>query len=291
MSTLADVIQQKIRRVVANGCVVLGVSGGIDSLVLALILSEFNRDNLRCLFVDSGLDRLGDKEELISFCNRKRMKLKIINVKKRILSGLKAKTKSSDKKTVIKAIFRKVFDNYAKQVSALYIAHGTNKDDTELLFDGKKQTLRYLETGDLRPFIYITKNEILDIAHYINLPKAFLNKYPLSTWGMSRRIIGEVTPEKLRIVRAVDAIFIDFLKKYKIYTKLKNAAVYLYPFASGKINEFFVITKAVTTNSQPATLPLKLHKEMVRKITREYPQISRVTYDLSEEGYINREWD
>ena len=270
--------------------ILLGVSGGIDSTVLSMLINKAKPNRLYCLFIDSGLNRLNEDKKIEKFLKKKKINIKIINIKEKILKRLKGKIKSSDKKEIIKELFKETFNSYAKSIGAKYIAHGTNKNDKELLFNNQRLMIG-TKFKDLEPFINLTKRDIILIAKFLKIPKEIISKYPLSSWGMSRKIIGELNSKKLDYILRLDKIYLDLLKKYNYYSKLKNASVYLYPTFSNKDEKFFIIMKAITKKNEPANLPIQFFNKVSSKIKKEIPNISRITYDLSDKKIINNEWD
>jgi len=285
-------IISNIRREVGREKVILGVSGGIDSTVLALLMHIACPKNLYCLFVDSGLNRKQEKEKILHFFKIKKIKVKVINVKKEILDELKGKDKPQDKKNAIKKVFVNNFNLYSEKIGAKYIVHGTNKNDTELLFRRNKNFIKGTKIKNLEPFICITKNNIKKIAKHIGVPKEILNKYPLPSWGMSRKIIGEVNKEKIRYVLEADSILISKLLKYNFYNKCKNASAYLYPHYNIKEeNEFFIILKIIENNNEWNKIPKKIISEAAKEICVKNLKISRVVLDITPDNFIEREWE
>ena len=293
MKILIKKITEDIKNTVKNKRVILGVSGGIDSLVLAILINQTIGNNLYCLFVDSGFNRPKETKQINKFLKDYDIKLETAEVKKIFLQSLKNKKYSRDKKKIIKNNFVKIFNSHALKKKADFIAHATNKNDSELLFERDKNLIKNTKIKNLEPLIDINKNQIKDIAKYLKLPDEILNKYPLSSWGLARRIIGEVTKKKLNYILKADSIFINCLKKEKIYGGFKNAAVYLYPHLDqkDKKRKYFIILKIIDKKGETIVLPSNFVKNISLKITKEVPSVSRVVYDVSINKIIEREWE
>lgn len=293
MEKRIEKIIKGIRDVVGKDKVVLGVSGGIDSLVLAILLNEAISSNLHGLFLDSSLNRLGDKETIKEYLSHYNIKLKIISIEKEILGKLKNKKYAADKKEVIKKVFINAFNSYAKKIKAKFIANGTNKNDSEILFRKNRGLVLGTNIKNLEPFINLTKSQIKSIGKMLKLPKDLVDKKPLSSWGMSRRTIGINDGKKLKLTLKADRIFIDRLKAAGIYGQFKNIAAYLYPYFDTKSHkdDFFVILKVISKVNKSVILPAKMLKDISSAITSGIPEITRVVYDVTESSFITKEWD
>lgn len=290
MNVSINKIIKDIQKTVEDKRVILGVSGGIDSSVLAILMQKAIGKKLCCLFVDSGFNRLENTRQVDNFLKDHNIKLERVKAKNVFLQGLKNKRYTQEKKRVIRNNFIEIFNNYALKKKVDFIAHGTNKNDSELLFERNKKVIENTKIKNFEPLINVDKNQIKKIAKYLKIPNETINKFPLSSWGLARRIVGEVTEKKLNYILKADNIFIDLLKKEKIFCDIQNAAVYLYPHV-GEKNKYFIILKVIDKKDSSFMLPINLIKKIALEITENFPCVSRVVYDVSPRDILVSEWE
>ena len=306
----------EIRSEVAGRKVILGLSGGVDSSVAALLLNRAIGKQLTCIFVDNGLlstDEGGRVKDL--FGNRFKIQVRYVNARKRFLQSLKGITDPERKRKTIGKIFIKVFEEEAAKIrGADFLAQGTLYPDlieSRSSFGGpsvvikshhnvgglpKKMRLKLIE-----PLKHLFKDEVRLLGKELGLPEDIIYRHPFPGPGLAVRIIGEVTPQRLSILRQADDIVIEEIRISNLYKRLWQSFAILLPLKSVGIMgdkrtyEHIVVIRAVTSldamTADWAKLPHELLVRISNRIINEVRGINRVTYDISSKPPSTIEWE
>ncbi|MFH1380946.1 MAG: glutamine-hydrolyzing GMP synthase [Candidatus Omnitrophota bacterium] len=317
--TIRSFIEQSvenIRKEVKEEKVILGLSGGVDSSVAALLLHKAIKRKLVCIFVDNGLLRKGEAlrvEKL--FRKHYKMNLKVVKAKKLFLQKLKGVINPEKKRKIIGRTFIKVFEKEAKKLGQVsFLAQGTLYPDlieSRSAFGGpsaiikthhnvgglpKKMGLRLIE-----PLKYLFKDEVRELGKKMNMPDELVWRQPFPGPGLAVRIIGEVTEERLSILKNADWIIVDEAKKHKLYYKTWQCFGVLLPIKTVGIMgdqrtyENVVAIRAVTSRdgmtADWAKLPYAFLEKVSNKIVNEVKGVNRVVYDTSSKPPATIEWE
>jgi GMP synthase (glutamine-hydrolysing) len=306
----------EIRKEVAGRKVILGLSGGVDSSVAALLLSRAIGKQLTCIFVDNGLlstDEGGRVKDL--FGDQFKIRVRYINARNRFLRPLRGITDPERKRKIIGRTFIKVFEEEALKIrGADFLAQGTLYPDlieSRSSFGGpsavikshhnvgglpKRMRLRLIE-----PLKHLFKDEVRLLGKELGLPDDVISRHPFPGPGLAVRIIGEVTPQRLSILRQADDIVITEIKKSNLYKRLWQSFAILLPLKSVGIMgdkrtyEHIVVIRAVTSldamTADWAKLPHDLLVRISNRIINEVRGINRVTYDISSKPPSTIEWE
>ncbi|HUT70961.1 MAG TPA: glutamine-hydrolyzing GMP synthase [Desulfatiglandales bacterium] len=307
---------EEIRREVAGSKVILGLSGGVDSSVAAVLLSRAIGKQLTCIFVDNGLLSTDEGSRVKGlFGDRFKVHVRRVNARKRFLQPLRGITDPERKRKIIGRTFIKVFEEEALKVrGADFLAQGTLYPDlieSRSSFGGpsavikshhnvgglpKRMRLRLIE-----PLKHLFKDEVRLLGKELGLPDDVISRHPFPGPGLAVRIIGEVTPQRLSILRQADNIVIEEIKKSNLYKRLWQSFAILLPLKSVGIMgdkrtyEHIVVIRAVTSldamTADWAKLPHDLLVRISNRIINEVRGINRVTYDISSKPPSTIEWE
>ncbi len=304
----------KLKEQLSNHRVVLGVSGGIDSTVTAVLLSKAIGENLICIFVDNGLLRKNEYEKVLA--SYKNMELNVIGVsaKEEFISKLAGVTEPEQKRKIIGKIFIDVFQREAnKLIDIKFLAQGTIYPDVieSISVKGPSATIKsHHNVGGLpgkmklkivEPLKLLFKDEVRKVGKSLGISDDFLKRHPFPGPGLAIRIIGNITPEKVKILQQVDALFIQGLKQYKLYDEVWQAGAILLPIQSvgvmgdERTYENVVVLRAVTsTDGMTADwshLPYDFLSKISNEIINKVKGINRVVYDISSKPPATIEWE
>jgi GMP synthase (glutamine-hydrolysing) len=305
-----------IRARVGKDRVLLAVSGGVDSSTLALLLSRAIGSQLTAVFVDHGLLRLNERHEVEQALRPLGDEnLRVVDASEQFLRALKGVSDPEEKRKVVGREFIRVFEAEARKLSqegCRWLAQGTLYPDVieSAGGEGAANIKSHHNVGGLppdlkfellEPFRYLFKDEVRELALLLGLPEPIRMRHPFPGPGLSIRILGEVTPEKLDILRRADDIFISALRDWNLYDSVSQALAVLTPMQSvGVIGDersygYVLGLRAVSTvdfmTADWARLPLDFLDEVARKITRQVPQIGRVVYDITSKPPATIEWE
>lgn len=305
---------KELKEQLGNDKVVLGLSGGVDSSVAAVLLHKAIGGNLTCIFVDTGLLR---KDEFTSVLDSyKHMGLNVIGVKAedKFLNDLKGVTDPEGKRKVIGRDFIEVFDEEAQKLKDVkWLAQGTIYPDVieSISVKGPSATIKsHHNVGGLpekmnlkivEPLRLLFKDEVRKIGAVLGMEPSLLNRHPFPGPGLGIRVLGEVTREKIRLLQEADAIFINGLKEWGLYDEVWQAGVMLLPVQSvgvmgdERTYEFCVALRAVvSTDGMTADwvhLPYDFLAKMSNDIINKVRGINRVVYDVSSKPPATIEWE
>lgn len=299
---------------IGNDKVVLGLSGGVDSSVAAMLLHKAIGKNLFCIFVDNGLLRKNEFENVLHSYIDMGLNVKGVDAKNRFYSELKNISDPETKRKIIGKNFIEVFDEEAHKITDVtWLAQGTIYPDVieSKSVKGPSATIKsHHNVGGLpelmklkvvEPLNTLFKDEVRKVGKALDIPQAILGRHPFPGPGLAIRIIGDVTEEKVKIVQDVDYIFIDGLKKAKLYDNVWQAAAILLPVRSvgvmgdERTYQNVVALRAVTsTDGMTADwchLPYEFLAGISNEIINKVKGVNRVVYDISSKPPATIEWE
>ena len=307
-----ELLLHDVRETVAGERVLLAASGGVDSSTLALLLARAGVEHT-AVFVDHGLLRLGEREEVEKMLRSLGVNLVTVTAADRFLQRLEGVTDPEEKRKIIGQEFIAVFEDNAKALGPFaLLAQGTLYPDviesagTEAAavikshhnVGGLPETFGFKL---LEPFRYLFKDDVRKIARLLELPDEIRLRHPFPGPGLAVRILGEVTAKKLHTLRQADALFISALKKWDLYSKVWQALAVLTGVQSvgvaGDERQYgYVIALRAVTSTDGMTadwarLPVDFLDEVARTITQQVPQIGRVVYDVTSKPPGTIEWE
>lgn len=310
-------VEMTIRRLkeeLGNDRVVLGLSGGVDSSVAAILLDRAIGDNLTSIFVDNGLLRKDEFNRVLESYKKLGLNVKGVDASEHFLNALRGISEPERKRKVIGRVFIEVFDREAHNVSEVkWLAQGTIYPDVieSVSVNGPSATIKsHHNVGGLpekmhlkivEPLRLLFKDEVRRVGHALNMPDEILHRHPFPGPGLAIRIISDVTREKLDTLREADEIFISGLKKHGLYDKVWQAAVILLPVQSvgvmgdERTYENAVVLRAVSsTDGMTADwshLPHEFLADISNEIINKVKGINRVVYDISSKPPSTIEWE
>jgi GMP synthase (glutamine-hydrolysing) len=312
--SFVDTTVKELREKLGNDKVVLGLSGGVDSTVAGVLLNKAIGENLTCIFVDNGLLRKDEFEEVLD--SYKHMGLNVIGVdaKDRFWSSLKGLTDPEQKRKAIGHDFIEVFDEEAHKIQNVkWLAQGTIYPDIieSVSVNGPSATIKsHHNVGGLpekmklkvvEPLNLLFKDEVRRVGKAMGIRKELLGRHPFPGPGLGIRILSDVTPEKVRILQEADAIFINGLKESGLYDDVWQAGVMLLPVQSvgvmgdERTYENVVALRAVaSTDGMTADwvhLPYDFLAKVSNDIINKVKGINRVVYDISSKPPATIEWE
>ncbi|AWB69035.1 GMP synthase (glutamine-hydrolyzing) [Saccharobesus litoralis] len=317
--TSASIIEDAIAKMkaqVGDDEVVLGLSGGVDSSVVAMLLHRAIGDKLTCVFVDNGLLRLNEGQQVMDmFGDHFGLNIVHVNAEKRFLDRLQGEADPEKKRKIIGNVFVEVFDEEAGKLSnAKWLAQGTIYPDvieSAASKTGKAHVIKShhnvgglpedMELGLVEPLRELFKDEVRKIGLELGLPYDMLYRHPFPGPGLGVRILGEVKKEYADLLRRADAIFIEELYNHDLYNKVSQAFTVFLPVRSvgvmgdGRKYDWVVSLRAVETidfmTAHWAHLPYDFLGLVSNRIINEIDGISRVVYDISGKPPATIEWE
>ncbi|MGZ8199418.1 MAG: glutamine-hydrolyzing GMP synthase, partial [Methylosarcina sp.] len=305
-----------VRAKVGGEQVVLGLSGGVDSSVVAALLHKAIGDQLTCVFVDTGLLRLHEGDQVMAmFAQHMGIKVIRVNAESRYLNALKGVSDPEQKRKIIGGLFVEIFDEEAaKLADAKWLAQGTIYPDVIESAGAKSGKAHLIKShhnvGGLpenmalklvEPLRELFKDEVRKLGLELGLPADMVYRHPFPGPGLGVRILGEIQKDYADLLRQADAIFIEELYRHELYHKVSQAFAVFLPVKSvgvmgdGRRYDYVVALRAVETidfmTARWAHLPYDFLDRVSRRIINEVPGISRVTYDISGKPPATIEWE
>ena len=306
----------KVRETVGDDEVVLGLSGGVDSSVVAALLHKAIGDKLTCVFVDTGLLRLNEGDQVMAmFAENMGVKVVRVNAAERYYEALKGVEDPEAKRKIIGGLFIDIFDEEAAKLTNVnWLAQGTIYPDVIESAGSKTGKAHVIKShhnvGGLpedmklklvEPLRELFKDEVRKIGVELGLPVEMVYRHPFPGPGLGVRVLGEVKPEYVPILQRADNIFIEELRKHDLYDKTSQAFAVFLPVKSvgvmgdGRKYDWVIALRAVETidfmTARWAHLPYEFLDLMSRRIINEIDGISRVTYDISGKPPATIEWE
>lgn len=313
-ASFVETTVNELKEKLGNDKVVLGLSGGVDSSVAGVLLNKAIGDNLTCIFVDNGLLRKNEFEDVLN--SYKDMGLNVIgvNAKKKFWDELAGVTDPEQKRKIIGRNFIEVFDDEAHKIKDVkWLAQGTIYPDVieSVSVNGPSATIKsHHNVGGLpetmklqvvEPLRLLFKDEVRRVGKALGIKQELLGRHPFPGPGLGIRILGDVTPEKVRMLQEADTIFVNGLKSWGLYDKVWQAAVILLPIQSvgvmgdERTYENTVALRAVaSTDGMTADwvhLPYDFLAKMSNEIINKVRGINRVVYDISSKPPATIEWE
>jgi len=307
---------ERVRAQVGSGKVLLGLSGGVDSSVVAALLHRAIGNQLVCVFVDHGLLRLGEGDQVMAtFAEHLGVRVIRVDAESRFLAALAGVEDPEAKRKIIGRTFVDVFDEEAQKISGVsFLAQGTIYPDvieSAGARTGKAHVIKsHHNVGGLpekmhlklvEPLRELFKDEVRRLGVELGLPREMVYRHPFPGPGLGVRILGEVRKEFADLLRRADAIFIDELRKHDLYDRTSQAFAVFLPVRSvgvmgdGRRYDYVVALRAVETidfmTAHWARLPYEFLAHVSLRIVNEVAGISRVVYDISGKPPATIEWE
>lgn len=317
--TPASIIEDAIIRLkkqIGDDQVILGLSGGVDSSVVAMLLHRAIGKNLTCVFVDNGLLRLNEGQQVMDmFGDHFGLNIIKVDAEQRFLSALAGQNDPEQKRKTIGRVFVEVFDEEAQKLpNAKWLAQGTIYPDvieSAGSATGKAHVIKshhnvgglpeHMKLGLVEPLRELFKDEVRKVGLELGLPYDMLYRHPFPGPGLGVRVLGEIKKEYCDILRRADAIFIEELHKAELYHKVSQAFAVFLPVKSvgvmgdARKYDWVVSLRAVETidfmTAHWAHLPYELLGKVSNRIINEINGISRVVYDISGKPPATIEWE
>ena len=307
-----------IKELVGNEHVLLALSGGVDSSVAAVLINNAIGKQLTCMFVDTGLLRKDEGKKVLEYYKEHfNLNIVFVDAKDRFLNKLKGVDEPEDKRKIIGHEFIEVFNEEIRKLKgrkgAKFLAQGTIYPDVieSHSIKGPSHTIKShhnvgglpedLKFKLLEPLKELFKDEVRKVGHELGLPDTIINRHPFPGPGLGIRVIGEVTPEKVKILQEADDIFINALMEEGLYDKVDQAFVTLLPvktvgvMGDQRTYEYVAAIRSVNTiDFMTATwskLPYEFLEEVSNKIINKVNGINRIVYDISSKPPGTIEWE
>jgi GMP synthase (glutamine-hydrolysing) len=306
----------RIRQQVGQEKVICGLSGGVDSSVAAVLIHEAIGDQLTCVFVDTGLLRLNEAEQVVTmFRDHYNIPLVHVDASQEFLGALKGVTDPETKRKTIGRLFIEVFDREAHRIEgAEFLAQGTLYPDvieSVSARGGPSQVIKshhnvgglpdYMKLKLVEPLRELFKDEVRALGVELGLPPAFVGRHPFPGPGLAIRIPGEITPEKVAVLQKADAIYLDEIRKAGLYDAIWQAFAVLLPvqtvgvMGDARTYENVCALRAVTsTDGMTADFfefPWDVLGRAATRIINEVRGVNRVVYDVTSKPPGTIEWE
>ncbi|MBX3275914.1 MAG: glutamine-hydrolyzing GMP synthase [Sandaracinaceae bacterium] len=305
----------KIRAQVGEGRAICGLSGGVDSSVAAMLVHRAIGDRLTCIFVDNGVLRLGEAHDVVKmFRDHFHLRLVHVDASARFLEALAGVTDPEEKRKIIGRVFIEVFDAEAKKIEgARHLVQGTLYPDVieSVSFKGPSALIKThhnvgglperMDLALVEPLRELFKDEVREVGAALGMPHHVLWRHPFPGPGLAIRCLGEVSEERLRILREADHVWIDEIRRAELYDQIWQAFAVLLPvrtvgvMGDYRTYEYVVALRAVSSRdgmtADWSRLPDSLLARASNRIINEVRGVNRVVYDVSSKPPATIEWE
>ncbi|RXG27224.1 GMP synthase (glutamine-hydrolysing) [Leeuwenhoekiella marinoflava DSM 3653] len=313
--TFVDTTVADLKKKVGTDKVILGLSGGVDSSVAAMLLHKAIGKNLHCIFVNNGLLRKNEFHDVLKQYKGMGLNVKGVDASARFLDALAGKSDPEEKRKTIGRVFIEVFDDEAHLVEdAKWLAQGTIYPDvieSVSATGGPSATIKshhnvgglpdFMKLKVVEPLRMLFKDEVRRVGASMDMSPALLGRHPFPGPGLAIRILGDITPEKVRILQEVDAIFINGLREWGLYDQVWQAGAMLLPVDSvGVMGDERTYEKCVALRAVESTdgmtadwvnLPYNFLQKTSNDIINKVKGVNRVVYDISSKPPATIEWE
>ncbi len=305
----------ELKEKLGNDKVILGLSGGVDSTVAGVLLNKAIGDNLHCIFVNNGLLRKNEFQEVLDQYEHMGLNIKGVDASARFLKALEGVDDPEKKRKIIGRVFIEVFDDEAHKVKNVkWLAQGTIYPDvieSVSATGGPSATIKshhnvgglpdFMKLKVVEPLKMLFKDEVRRVGTTMGVDEERLGRHPFPGPGLAIRILGDVTAEKVKILQEVDAIFINGLKEWGLYDDVWQAGAMLLPVNSvGVMGDERTYEKCVALRAVESTdgmtadwvnLPYEFLQKTSNEIINKVPGVNRVVYDISSKPPATIEWE
>lgn len=305
---------EALRKQIGKDKVVLGLSGGVDSSVAAVLIDRAIGSQLHCIFVDNGLLRKHEFEDVLASYKDMGLNVKGVDAKQKFYDALKGLTDPEEKRKAIGKVFIDVFDEEAHKIEEVkWLAQGTIYPDVieSISVKGPSATIKshhnvgglpaYMKLKVVEPLNTLFKDEVREVGKTLEIDPRILGRHPFPGPGLAIRILGDITPEKVKTLQEVDHIFVNGLKKANLYDQVWQAGAILLPISSvgvmgdERTYEGVVSLRAVTSvdgmTADWCHLPYAFLGEVSNEIINKVKGVNRVVYDISSKPPATIEWE
>lgn len=305
---------KELRQKIGNESVVLGLSGGVDSTVAAVLLHKAIGNQLHCIFVNNGLLRKDEFQNVLKQYEGMHLNVKGVDASELFLSALEGVTDPEQKRKIIGRVFVEVFDEESHKVQNVkWLGQGTIYPDVieSISVKGPSATIKshhnvgglpsYMKLKIVEPLRMLFKDEVRRVGAALGISQELLGRHPFPGPGLAIRILGEITPEKIKIVQEADAIFVNGLKNSGLYDKVWQAGAILLPVNSvGVMGDERTYERCIALRAVESTdgmtadwvnLPYEFLQKISNEIINRVKGVNRVVYDISSKPPATIEWE